>query len=62
MKVSKKIMAAATAVASLVGLATLSGCGGSDSAQEEHPDSIKIWYYEEDNGSQGKAWNQAIAD
>ena len=62
MKVSKKIMAAATAVASLVGLATLSGCGGSDSAQEEHPDSIKIWYYEEDNGSQGKAWKQAIAD
>lgn len=62
MKVSKKIMAATTAVASLVGLASLSGCGGSDSAQEEHPDSIKIWYYEEDNGAQGKAWKQAIAD
>ena len=62
MKFPRRIMAAVTAVASLAGIMALSGCAGSDSAQEEHPDSIKIWYYEEDNGAQGKAWKQAIAD
>ena len=60
MKWSRKIMAAVLAVASLMGMTSLSGCGSSNNAQEENPKSIKIWHYEEDNGAMGKAWKKAM--
>lgn len=57
MKSMHKLFAACLAMATMFSVA---GCGSSQSAQEEHPDSIKVWHYEEDNGAQGKAWAKAI--
>lgn len=44
----------------LATLFTLVGCGSSDTAQEKDPKVLKVWHYEENNGAQGKAWDQAM--
>ncbi len=60
MKSTRKFVAAGLAAATMLGTIGLAGCGSSDTAQEENPSSIKIWYYEEDNTAQGIAWQKAI--
>lgn len=57
MKFARKCIAAGLSLATLISVA---GCGGSDTAQEENPTSIKIWHYEEATTAQGKAWDKAI--
>lgn len=52
MKFARKCIAAGLSLATLISVA---GCGGSDTAQEENPTSIKIWHYEEATTAQGKA-------
>ncbi|WP_297316586.1 ABC transporter substrate-binding protein [Bifidobacterium indicum] len=57
MKITKSLGAALALAMSVVPLVA---CGSnSNTAQEEHPSSIKIWYYEEPSSGQAKGWLKA---
>lgn len=49
MKITQGIALAAAAAMSL---ATLAACGSDTAQDEETPDSLSFWYYEEDNSGQ----------
>ena len=56
MKITQGIALAAAAAMSL---ATLAACGSDTAQDEETPDSLSFWYYEEDNSGQAQAWRRA---
>lgn len=60
MKFTRKLVVSSIAAISTLATFGLAGCGSADTAQEENPDSIKVWYYEEDTSAMGIAWKDAI--
>ena len=56
MKITRGIALAAAAAMSL---ATLAACGSDTAQDEETPDSLSFWYYEEDDAGQTQAWRRA---
>lgn len=62
MKLSRKLVVSSIAAISTLATLGLAGCGSSETAQEEKPSSIKVWYYEEDTSAMGIAWKKAISD
>ena len=40
-------------------LTTLAACGSDTAQDEETPDSLSFWYYEEDDAGQTQAWRRA---
>lgn len=56
MKITRGIALAAAAAMSLT---TLAACGSDTAQDEETPDSLSFWYYEEDDAGQTQAWRRA---
>ena len=40
-------------------LTSLAACGSDNAQDEEKPDSLSFWYYEEDDAGQTQAWKRA---
>lgn len=57
---TRRLLSASVAAATLVSMATLAGCGSSETEQEENPTTLVVWYYEEDTSAMGQAWQHAI--
>ena len=55
MKITRGIALAAAAAMSLT---TLAACGSDTAQDEETPDSLSFWYYEEDDAGQTQAWRR----
>ena len=56
MKITRDIALAAAVAMSLT---TLAACGSDTAQDEETPDSLSFWYYEEDDAGQTQAWRRA---
>lgn len=61
MKLSRKLVVSSIAAISTLATLGLAGCGAAETAQEEKPDSIKVWHYEDtESSAMGIAWTEAI--
>lgn len=49
----------ATLAIAALSLTSLAACGGDTAQDEEKPDSLSFWYYEEDDAGQTQAWRRA---
>ena len=49
----------ATLAIAALSLTSLAACGSDTTRDEEKPDSLSFWYYEEDDAGQTQAWRRA---
>ena len=49
----------ATLAIAALSLTSLAACGSDTAQDEEKPDSLSFWYYEEDDAGQTQAWRRA---
>ena len=49
----------ATMAIEALALTSLAACGSDNAQDEEKPDSLSFWYYEEDDAGQTQAWKRA---
>lgn len=49
----------ATMAIAALALTSLAACGSDNAQDEEKPDSLSFWYYEEDDAGQTQAWKRA---
>ncbi|OZG58451.1 sugar ABC transporter substrate-binding protein [Bifidobacterium tissieri] len=49
----------ATLAVAAISLTTLAACGNSSAQDEDNPDSLSFWYYEEEDAGQTQAWKKA---
>ena len=49
----------ATLAIAALSLTSLAACGSDTTQDEEKPDSLSFWYYEEDDAGQTQAWRRA---
>ena len=49
----------ATRAIAALALNSLAACGSDNAQDEEKPDSLSFWYYEEDDAGQTQAWKRA---
>lgn len=49
----------ATLAIAALSLTSLAACGSDTAQDEEKPNSLSFWYYEEDDAGQTQAWRRA---
>lgn len=52
-----RVLSAGIAAAMMISMA---GCGSSETEQEENPDTLVVWHYEDETSAMGVAWARAI--
>ena len=52
----------ATLAIAALSLTSLAACGSDTAQDEEKPDSLSFWYYEEDDAGQTQAWITELTD
>lgn len=52
-----RVLSTGIAAAMMISMA---GCGSSETEQEENPDTLVVWHYEDETSAMGVAWARAI--